>query len=340
MIIGDKTLLGKYPQASEIAKGVNFVTRDFKLQQSLFRTLAEKTVFGRSKKADKEEAMEKHRLKCQETGKAFRIVDVKLEGIYSHSTFKNYLQVGGRFLEYLDKNDLKARTIDHAIKKYGVEYLKDMEKRGVSPYTILQAKSFMCKIRQIEYEVKTKKDPEKGRSESVRSRSFSEERNKDLVEIARATGGRRSDLERLETKDFIKRGNVCVGVRFEGSKGGRDRFSPILPNHQKEVSRIVSQRELQGKDKLFEKVNSHANIHSYRREYAKEIYKACNEDRSLRDYILRDYEAKGFTMKPKDLQEPIYRTRDGIDYDRKSLFITSQSLGHNRLDVVTNNYFK
>jgi hypothetical protein len=35
LIIGDKTLLGKYPQASEIAKGVNFVTRDFKLQQSL-----------------------------------------------------------------------------------------------------------------------------------------------------------------------------------------------------------------------------------------------------------------------------------------------------------------
>lgn len=328
-----------YPQACKIAKGVNFRTDNFKLSQSLFRELAKKTAFGRSKKEDKEATIERHRALCAREGKAFNLTDVRLEGIYSHSTFKNYLQVGGRFLEYLDQNDLKAKNITRAVERYGVEYLKSLEDREVSPYTILQAKSCLGKItgKELDFSISKEREVTKGRSESLRGRTFSEEQNKDLISIAKGTGGRRGDLERLEPKDFVKQGDICIGVNFEGSKGGRSRYTPILPEYQKEISKIVTDRELSGKKKIFDRVNSHANIHAYRREYCQSLYKELLKDKGYRDRLVRVYENRGKDM---SITKEEYKTRDGRVFDRQSLAIASQALGHNRLDVIPKSYFK
>ena len=339
MIIGDKKLIDLYPQAFEIAKGVNFKTDNFKLSQSLFRELATKTKFGSSKKEDKERAIGEHKALCAREGRTFNVTDVRLEGIYSHSTFKNYLQVGGRFLEYLDQNDLKAINITRAVDRYGLEYLKDMEDRGLSPYSILQAKSCLGKIagKELDFSISKEREVTKGRSESVRGRTFNEELNRDLVVIAKGTGARRGDLERLEPKNFVKQGDICIGVNFLGSKGGRDRYTPILPEYQREISKIVAEKELAGKEKIFDNVNSHANIHAYRREYCQSLYKALSEDKSYRDKLTKDYESKGKEM---SVTKEEYKTRDGQTFDRQSLLIASQALGHNRLDVIPKSYFK
>lgn len=339
MIIADKKLLELYPKSCEIAKGVNFNTKNFKLSQSLFRDLAQKTRFGESKKTAKERAIGEHRAFCTRHGQAFRLTDVRLEGIYSTNTFKNYLQVGGRFLEYLDKEGLKARTISQAVNKYGTQYLRDMESRELSPYSVLQAKSFMGKVlgREIDYTITKDKEPTKGRSESLRGQTFKEDLNRDLVSLAKGTGARRGDLESLKVEDFVKRGDICIGVDFKGSKGGRDRYTPILPEYQKEISRLVADRELLGKEKIFDKVNSHANIHAYRREYCKSLYLKCVNDKNYRDKLVKDYESRGKEM---TVTKEEYKTRDGQVFDRQSLSIASQALGHNRLDVIPKSYFK
>lgn len=340
LIIGDKTLMKLYPQAFNIAKGVNFNTKNFKLSQSLFRELATRTEFGTSKKLEKEKAIQEHKDLCNKEGKAFNLTDVRLPGIYSHSTFRNYLQVGGRFLEYLDREGLTAKNIMSAVERYGVDYLKDMEDRELSPYTVLQAKAFMGKVldREMDYKIKSEKDPTKGRSESVRTRTFREDLNKDLVTIAKGTGGRRGDLEKLTTRDFVKRGDVCVGVEFRGSKGGRDRYAPILPKYQKEITKIVIDRELQAKDRLFDTINNHANIHSYRRLYCQELYRECVNDKRYRDDLIKLYKSREKEMSGRNKED--YNTRDGRSFDRQSLFVASQALGHNRLDVIPRNYFK
>lgn len=339
VIIADKKLLELYPKACKIAKEMNFNTRDFKLSQSLFRDLVHKTHFGESKKVAKERAIGEHRAFCNRHGQAFRLTDVRLEGIYSTNTFKNYMRVGGRFLEYLDREGLKARTIEQAVKRYGTQYLRDMEDRGLSPYSVLQAKSFMGKVlgREVDYTIAKEKDPTKGRSESVRGRTFSEDLNRGLVALARGTGARRGDLESLKVEDFVKRGDVCIGVDFKGSKGGRDRYTPILPEYQKEISRLVAERELLGKEKVLDNVNSHANIHAYRREYCKALYLKCSKDKDYRDSIAREYKARG---KDLSITKEEYKTRDGRTFDRESLSIASQALGHNRLDIIPKNYFQ
>lgn len=339
MIIADKKLLELYPKACDIAKGVNFNTKNFKLSQSLFRELTEKTRFGQSKKDAKERAIGEHKAFCNRQGETFRLMDVRLEGIYSTNTFKNYLQVGGRFLEYLDKEGLKARTISQAVNKYGTQYLRDMEDRGLSPYSVLQAKSFMGKVlgREIDYTIAKDKEPTKGRSESLRGQTFREDLNRDLVSLAKGTGARRGDLESLKVENFIKRGDICIGVEFKGSKGGRDRYTPILPEYQKEISRLVADRELLGKEKIFDKVNSHANIHAYRREYCKSLYLKCINDKEYKDKLVSDYESRGKEM---TITKEEYKTRDGRTFDRQSLAIASQALGHNRLDVIPKSYFQ
>lgn len=330
-------------QAVSIASRV-IIQGDRGLQQSLLKTLTKQTRFGEDKHQEKTRAMAKHRAYCEAHDQPFRIVDVKLKGIYSHSTFENYLRVGGRFLGYLEKQNLDARDIKDAVKKHGIKYLESLENKGLSVYTIGQAKSFMGRItgKEIDFQLPPQhaEDITKGRQVSERFNQFREDLNRELVEIAKATGGRRSDLEKLEVKNFIREKGIVTGVYFEQSKGGRDRFSPILPAHQQAVTKIVNEWERQEREKAFDKVNSMANVHSYRREYARELYDYCEKNSLYREQILDKYKAEGHTMTARDIKTPDYNTNDGRTFNRESLFITSQGLGHNRLDIVPRNYFK
>lgn len=345
MYIAPRTLdqIGSNGQAVDIASRV-IIQGDRGLQQSLLTTLTKQTRFGEDKHKEKARATEKHREYCKANDKPFRIVDVKLKGIYSHSTFENYLRVGGRFLGFLEKENLDAKDIKDAVKKHGIKYLESLENRGLSTYTIGQAKSFMGRItgKEIDFQLPPQRAEEitKGRDISRRFGQFREDLNRDLITIAKATGGRRSDLEKLEIKNFVREKGVITGVYFLNSKGGRDRFSPILPNHQQAVTKLVNEWEREGREKAFNTVNSMANVHSYRREYARELYDYCEKNSIYREQMIDKYRAEGHTMTARDVRTPDYNTNDGRTFNRESLFITSQGLGHNRLDIVPRNYFK
>lgn len=345
MYITENTLeqIGGNVQAIDIASKV-IIQGDRGLQQSLLKTLTKQTKFGEDKHQAKAQAMAQHREFCKANDVPFRIVDVKLKGIYSHSTFENYLRVGGRFLGYLQDQNLEAKNIKDAIRKYGIKYLESLENSGRSTYTIGQAKSFMGRVigKEIDFQLPPQRAEEitKGRNVSQRFSKFREDLNKDLVTIAKATGGRRGDLERLEVKNFIREKGIITGVKFEQSKGGRDRYSPIIPKYQQAVTKLVNEWERVGQEKAFNKVNSMANIHAYRREYARELYDFCEKNALYREQILDKYRDEGHTMTARDKRTPDYKTNDGRTFNRESLFIASQGLGHNRLDIIPRNYFK
>lgn len=339
MYIYDRKLVAEHPQAAALTEGIGDNLKNKNLGQSLFRQLCDREKFGYSKMADKKKAVKEYREECKREGKSFRYTDVRLDGIYSYGTFKNYFRVGVRFIEYVTEKGFKGKSIEKAIEKYGKDYIKDMEARGLSTHSMAQAKAFMGKILGKELDIEVKKgEPEKGRSLSRRASLFREDLNRDLVIIAKGTGGRRSDLEKLLIKDFIKDKGIVVAVRFEQSKGGRDRISPILPQYQKDITNIVSERERLGQVKVFDRVNSMANIHAYRREYAKDLYNYCNNNKDYKERMIGMYKAEEKTL-PRTYAEE-YKAKDGRVFDRESLFISSQALGHNRLDVICNSYFK
>lgn len=69
-------------------------------------------------------------------------------------------------------------------------------------------------------------------------------------------------------------------VSFDGSKGGRDRISPVLPKYREHIERV-----LQNKDKntrLFSKISHSADIHAYRGNYTRTLYKKVGEDKELK----------------------------------------------------------
>ena len=84
-------------------------------------------------------------------------------------------------------------------------------------------------------------------------------------------------------------------------------------------------------------VNANADIHAYRGDYATTIYKA--HARAIED-IPFDRVNKGTG---KRFQSEVYVCRKdeaGKRLDKAAMLICSKALGHNRIEVVANNYIR
>ena len=89
--------------------------------------------------------------------------------------------------------------------------------------------------------------------------------------------------------------------------------------------------------KVWQHVNSNADIHSYRSDYAVTIYKQYA--RPIEE-IPFDRVNKGTGKK---FQSEVYVCRkdeSGKRLDKKAMLICSKALGHNRIEVVANNYIR
>lgn len=300
-------------------------------------SLASKAAIGESRHAAKAELKESYAAKGEKMP-----FGAAVDGIHSIKTFDDYKAIGGRFVEWCiqEKGVSKYAKLDQ-IRQYSTEYLKGREAEGKSLYTLKTERAALGKIFgspvKCDFEKpRTTKDITRSRGEKVRDTHFSETNNKDLVTIARATGARREDIAKMSARDFFTDKGGNLWVRIEQSKGGRDRVAPVLPAYREEVQRIRAER--QGLT-LFDKVHNAADIHGYRREYAQELYKLVSEDQTK----ATDYRAlygprnepniKGSEYHSHDKERPFHGSRDNI-------YIVSEALGHNRLDVTVSHYLK
>ena len=104
-------------------------------------------------------------------------------------------------------------------------------------------------------------------------------------------------------------------------KNGRPRKAPIIGN----VAKIVSMMQAAGTGKVFEKIPNGADIHSYRAEYATQVY--LNHARPLKTL-------------PKDEIYYCRKDRKGTWFDRRAMLEASRALGHNRVCVVGEHYIR
>ena len=124
-------------------------------------------------------------------------------------------------------------------------------------------------------------------------------------------------------------------IHVERGKNGRIRVSPIIgPN----VDQIVERIQNTGADeKVWKYVNGNADVHGYRGDYATRIYK--DHAREI-DQIPFDKVNQGTGRK---YQSEVYTCRKdeaGKKLDKAAMLICSKALGHNRLEVVANNYIR
>lgn len=327
------------------------------LHQQAYDRLTAMQAFGESKK----EAME--------NGTA-------QDKIFSFNTYQTYWKHIKYFLKYIKEFHPECTTLKRA-KKYVNEWLQTRVDQGLSAWTIQTEAKALGKLYGIQPDdpdyfqppKRNRAEIKRSRGDRVRDLHFSKTNNDELIKFCQGTGLRRSELEALRGSDLMTRAQIeqeiariealpegaeknqeekHLGVlrdtrmfdceyfiHVRNGKGGRERISPIVGKHTGQI--LERMQNTAGEEKVWQHVNANADIHAYRGDYATAIYKA--HARSIED-IPFDRVNRGTG---KRFQSEVYVCRKdeaGKRLDKAAMRICSKALGHNRIEVVANNYIR
>lgn len=253
-----------------------------------------------------------------------KIAGISQNYIYSWETYHSYLKHCCYFVKWCKENH-GCKTIEQC-KAYASEWMKTRE--HLSVYTQKMEASALVKLYgctleelNIHTAARQRKNITRSRNTVKRDRHFSESNHAELVALCRATGLRRAELKALRgTALYQDRSGYYLHIT-SGSKGGRERYAPIIGDKDL-VIRLCKQA---GVGKVFEKIPSGADIHSYRRDYATAIYQQYA--RPLEQLTAKEkYYCRG--------------DRKGEVFDRAAMRIASNALGHGRIEVIAGHYLK
>lgn len=294
--------------------------------------------------------------------------------IFSFNTYQTYWKHTKYFIKWIQEKHPECTTLKSA-KKHVNEWLQTRVDQGLSAYTVQTEAKALGKLYGIQPDDPEYFNPPKreranitrSRGDRVRDQHFSVANNDELIKFCQGTGLRRSELVALKGSDLVTKKQIQKKIEVleskEGlnpgeekqlkmlqdanmfdveyftyvrnGKGGRERLSPIVG---KNAAQIIERMKDTPKDaKVWQHVNSNADIHSYRSDYAVTIYKQYA--RPI-DEILFDRVNKGTGKK---FQSEVYVCRkdeSGKKLDKKAMLICSKALGHNRIEVVANNYIR
>jgi len=327
------------------------------LHQQAYDRLTGMQAFGESKK----EAMKNGTMK---------------DKIFSFETYANYWKHTKYFIAYIKEHHPECTTLKSA-KKYVNEWLQSRVDQGLSAWTVQIEAKAMGKLYGISPEDKDyftppkrqRKDITRSRGERVRDKHFSKTNNDELIRFCRGTGLRRSELERLKGKDLVTREQIEAEIsRIEGlpagertpehdrqlevlkdtrlfdseyfthvrsGKGGRERMSPIIG---KDAGQIVERiQNTPPEEKVWQFVHQSADSHSYRADYATAMYRA-----NARPIEEIPYDRVNEGTGPR-FQSGVYTCRKdeaGRKLDKAAMLVCSKALGHNRINVVADNYLR
>lgn len=308
------------------------------VERLFHQTLSNKLVFGQSKKAAKKDLG----------------FGQSTYQIYSVNSYKTYLKQCKQYAKWL-KQEKGINKIDDINKteQYAKEYIQKRMDDGKSIYTVKMERSALGMLygKQIDIKLPSRTPDQitRSRKETKNDRYISRDgKYKDVFTIAIATGSRRKDISKLCVNNF-REVDGKLYVYFERSKGGRDRLTPVLEKYEKDVRDIIEQAKNEGKTRLFNHIPKEIDVHGLRREYCQGLYDEIKDNKELRNEILKNYPERRElkTQKDKDgntvtkeIKSDIYKDRSGNTWKRDDIYVLSQALGHNRLDVSITHYLK
>jgi integrase len=161
-------------------------------------------------------------------------------------------------------------------------------------------------------------DIKRSRGPAARDRHFQPANWQPLIQFEQSVGLRRDELGRICVEDVQEyRGHLVAYVRC--GKGGKERYAPVLPGREPFVLAVVQGRDPE--ERIFDRLPSAADIHSYRREYAQALY-------------------HHFAPNWPPLPSARERKLKPSDYNRTAALQVSEALGHSRLEVVLRDYLR
>jgi integrase len=256
-------------------------------------------------------------------------VATNVRGMFSTSTYNTYKKASNQFFSYADTHggDLKhLRDLRPLVEPY----LKQGIEKGWSPWTVNMraqalATTFQCKVDDFKVKLPRRKREMIKRTrtapESVGNR-YQQEKYAQVRDFISATGLRRKEIYELKQDDLLERPDGLYIIVQKG-KGGKYREAPVITGKENIVRQAFKQAA--GKEKyVFSKnwIPEHMAVHCYRADYAQNLYQ----------YYLTSGAANG----------KMYYCRgdkEGASFDKGALLKVSRAMGHNRCNVVVNNYF-
>lgn len=305
-------------------------------------------------------------LSIGESKKADKQNDVDTsQKIYSWSTFRTYKKQVLAYVRWLKKEHPEIKSLKKA-RKYVSDFLAKQEEKNLSAWTIHTQAKALGKLYNIKPTDKDfyicpqreRKDIKRSRTDAIRDKHFSTTNNDELIKFCKGTGLRRTELTELRGGCLISKSQlqpwlnknpnparaklVADALRFKHSdyfilvrgKGGKYRFAPIIgENRANIVDRIAHTPK---GEKVWQYVNTNADIHSYRSDYATTLYKAYARPIESIPYDRVD------TLGRKRQSEVYICRKDekGKKLDRVAMETASKALGHNRVVVIANNYLR
>ena len=249
--------------------------------------------------------------------------------------------------------------------------------KPLSAWTITLERQALGKLYGIEPDspdffkapVRHREDIKRSRLSTERDKHFSETNNAEFIQFCKDTGCRRNIIEKLKGYDLVTRESLervktqiennlfatddmkkeCViinealstfpdqdyFIHHRTDKNGRSRFSPIIGDYKQAI--IDRMKNTAPNENVWKVVPSNADIHGYRSDYATAIYKMYA--RPIEE-IPYDKINKGTG---RAYQSEVYVCRKdevGKKLDKAAMEKASKALGHNRLEVVANNYIR
>lgn len=264
----------------------------------------------------------KHADKKHNHGKAYRDI------IYSAATLKTYIRRASAAMRWMQET-YGIRYIRDG-RKHVSEYLRMRILSGISPHTIYVDACALAKLYQCSYLDFGVLLPPRSRDQVTRYNNIThktlrnfQEAEPDIFTLAIGTGQRNHELRLTAPKHYQfsanESGNLMGSVWIKG-KGGRRRRTEILAEHVAAIQEIVNRALAEKRSKVLLWVPDGLPIHFCRHMYAASLYikyarPVASIPRADRYYCRLD-------MK-------------GIVLDRTAMQKVSNSLGHNRLGVVT-----
>ena len=313
------------------ADGANYQRRkerDLRIQVG--DSLREKMAIGESRKEFKENfgELEEHK-------------------IFSFDTFKTYKKQGEHFAAWVKENHPQITQLEdakHLVQKYLDSYPSDSvytKKTKLSALACIldershinleKSKSGTLYIKKtapfgIETQKRERANIKRSRKKNtVGDKHFSEKNNADLITFHKCVGTRgRSESLKILKGDFKedKDGNLVVDVT-RNTKNGRPRYNVPIVGSDEEIATVKRMIAGDPNERVFERIHSNADIHSYRAVYAARLYL-----KHARPLVVLNNEQIYFPRKD----------RAGERYDRKAMRIVSEALGHSRISVVAQHY--
>ena len=294
--------------------------------------------------------------------------------IFAFQTYENYWEQVKLFVRWVNDKYPNCKTLSKAQKYVNewLQIQEDRGLSAYTIHLKAKALGKLYGIRPGDPNYynpprRNRSDIKRSRYASVNDKHFSISKNEELIKFCKATGGRRAAIEKLTSDDLwsqtdmeevLRISESGIGiyendgdkniisnimdalmtfpdcdlfVHFVGDKGGRSRFAPVISDKQLIIERF--EQTPSGK-KVWQHISSHADIHSYRADYAASIYKMYA--RNIDEISAEEKVEVGGKYK-----QALYicrRDEAGKRLDRAAMIKCSKALGHNRERVVADYY--